>query len=205
MRRFLAIAVLAVMATLTQLTAARADFFRLDGRFQCLESGAAICGDARPLPQPQAAPPAPKPQPVAAKPIEAPAVSAVTRVAAVASVPAAAPAPTPRIDPLQVVAARVKARRPSSHDLAWLAQAADVGDARAIELLAWCKLNAIGMARNPVEAYLLYGAAGNAALPHARENQRLIFERDLNSHQRQQVLDLANEGVTLARLMPSAR
>ena len=205
MRRFLTIGTLAVMAMLGQLTAARAEFFRLDGRFQCLESGAAVCGDPQPLPQPQAAPPAPKPQPVATQPIAAPAAPAVTRVAAAAPVPAAALVPAPRIDPLQVVAARVKARRPSRHDLAWLAQAADAGDARAIELLAWCKLNAIGMARNPVEAYLLYGAAGNAALPHARENQRLIFERDLNSDQRQQVLDLANEGVTLARLMPSAR
>ena len=64
---------------------------------------------------------------------------------------------------------------------------------------------AIGMVRDPVEAFLLYGAAGNAALPNAHENQRLIFERDLDSHQRQQVLDLANEGVTLARLMPGAR
>jgi hypothetical protein len=67
------------------------------------------------------------------------------------------------------------------------------------------KLNAIGMARDPVEAFLLYGAAGDAALPNARENQRLIFERDLDSDQRQQVLNLANEGVALARLIPSAR
>jgi hypothetical protein len=71
--------------------------------------------------------------------------------------------------------------------------------------LAWCKLNAIGMVRNPVEAYLLYGAAGNGALPNARDNQRLIYERDLNSEQRQQVLDLANEGMTMAKLMPTAR
>jgi TPR repeat protein len=121
--------------------------------------------------------------------------------------PVSAPAPiaAPPIDPLQVVAARVQARRPSSNDLAWLAQAARDGNVRAIELLAWCKLNAIGMARDPVEAFLLYGAAGSAALPHARENQRLIFERDLDSVQRQQVLDLANEGVTLARLIAGAR
>jgi hypothetical protein len=72
-------------------------------------------------------------------------------------------------------------------------------------LLAWCKLNAIGMARDPVQAYLLYGAAGNAALPNARDNQRLIYERDLDSNQRQQVLDLANEGMSLAQIVPSAQ
>jgi hypothetical protein len=59
--------------------------------------------------------------------------------------------------------------------------------------------------RNPVEAYLLYGAAGNAALPNARDNQRLIYERDLTSDQRQQVLDLANEGMSMAKIVPAAR
>jgi TPR repeat protein len=122
-----------------------------------------------------------------------------------ASTPPSTQARAPRIDPLQVVAARIQTRRPSSNDIAWLTQAARNGDARAIELLAWCKLNAIGMARDPVQAYLLYGAAGDAALPHARDNQRLIYERDLDSDQRQQVLNLANEGMTLARIMPSAR
>ena len=192
-----------VAATIfADLPMAQAEFFSLDGRFQCLESGAKVCGDAqavvkpRPAPPPVVAQPAVAPEPVSALPIAAP-------------TPAAAPAQTPvaarPINPLQVVAARIQARRPSSNDIAWLTQAARNGDARAIELLAWCKLNAIGMARDPVQAYLLYGAAGNAALPNARDNQRLIYERDLDSNQRQQVLDLANEGMSLAQIVPSAQ
>jgi len=204
MKRILVIGAFVAAALVAELPAARAEFFSLDGRFQCLESGAAVCGDARKIvPPPRPAPPPAVVSSVAPAPVEPVVVAALPSPA-----PPAAPAPATAarpVDPLQVVAARVQARRPSSNDLAWLAQAAQGGNARAIELLAWCKLNAIGMARDPVEAYLLYGAAGTAALPNARENQRLIYERDLDSGQRQQVLDLANEGVTLARLMPSAR
>lgn len=202
MKRFFMIGMLAAFAAFAQLSAARAEFFSLDGRFQCIESGASVCGDAQPVAKPRPAPSAAS-QPVAAEP--AAPISAVTAAATASPSPTSASAVSHSIDPLQAVAARVQARRPSSNDLAWLAQAARDGNARAIELLAWCKLNAIGMARDPVVAYLLYGAAGDATLPNAQENQRLIYERDLDSHQRQQVLDLANEGVTLARLMPSAR
>ena len=199
MKPFIVIGAFAAAALLAQLSPAHAEFFSLNGRFQCLDSGtAAVCGDARPVAEPRPAPVVGQTQFVATVPV-APAAPSATPVTA----PAAAVARA--IDPLQVVAARVQARRPSSNDLAWLTQAARDGHVHAIELLAWCKLNAIGMARDPVEAFLLYGAAGSAALPNARENQRLIFERDLDSEQRQQVLDLANEGVTLARLMPSAR
>ena len=200
MKRLFVIGAFAAAALAAELSPAHAEFFSLNGRFHCLESDTAVCGDARPVTEPQAAP-APvasparsdEPAPAATEPPSAPPVSAPPAAAARA------------IDPLQVVAARVQARRPSSNDLAWLTRAARDGDVRAIELLAWCKLNAIGMARDPVEAFLLYGAAGAAALPHARANQQLIFERDLDSEQRQQVLDLANEGVMLARLMPGAR
>ncbi|HEX4192927.1 MAG TPA: hypothetical protein VHY80_07505 [Stellaceae bacterium] len=199
MNRFFVIGACAAATIFARLPMAQAELFSLDGRFQCLESGATICGDAQALAKPRPAPvvaaEAVVAEPVAAVPDAAPALAAtVTTQASVPSRPS---------DPLQVVAARVQARRPSSNDLAWLAQAARNGDARAIELLAWCKLNAIGMARDPVEAYLLYGAA--AALPNARDNQRLIYERDLNSAQRQHVLDLANEGMTLAQIVPTAR
>jgi TPR repeat protein len=198
MKHFMVIGVFAAAAFLAALPAAHAEFFSLKGRFQCLESGAAVCGDAQALVQPRPAPPPAEAEPVA--PIEATPVAATAPAPASASVHVA----VHPVNPLQMVAARVQARRPSSNDVAWLAQAAGDGNARAIELLAWCKLNAIGMARDPVVAFLLYGAASNAALPNARENQRLIFERDFDSDQRQQVLDLANEGVTLARLVPGA-
>jgi hypothetical protein len=201
MKRFFVIGAFVAAALLAELPSSHAELFSLSGRFQCLEGDIAVCGDARPVAEPHAAP----------APVDEPSESLTTVPVATAApsdaVPVAAPAPiaAPPIDPLQVVAARVQARRPSSNDLAWLTRAARDGNVRAIELLAWCKLNAIGMARDPVEAFLLYGAAGSAALPHARENQRLIFERDLDSEQRQQVLDLANEGVTLARLIVGAR
>jgi TPR repeat protein len=205
MKRIFVIGGFAAAGLMAQLPPAHAEFFSLDGRFQCLERGAAVCGDAQSVLKP---PPAPAPgvtqNPAEPEPIEAAPVAAPIASAAPATAPATVAVARP-IDPLQVVAARVQARRPSSNDLAWLAKAASDGNPRAIELLAWCKLNAIGMARDPIEAYLLYGAAGNAALPNARENQRLIYERDLNSDQRQQVLALANEDVALARIMPSAR
>jgi TPR repeat protein len=198
MTRFLVGGAFVAAALLANLPTARAEFFSLSGRFQCLESGAAICGDAQQVVQPLPVVPPVSPAPVEPTPV-------ATATSAVAAAFAPAPVAARPVDPLQVVAARIRARRPSSNDLAWLTQAVHDGNSRAIELLAWCKLNAIGMARDPVEAFLLYGAAGDAALPNARENQRLIFERDLDSDQRQQVLNLANEGVALARLIPSAR
>lgn len=199
MNRIFMLGACTAAAVLAELPPVHAEFFSLSGRFQCLERDAAICGDAQPLVEP------PPPALPAMDQSAAPEQVETASVAVVAPTAAPARAAARPVDPLQIVAARVQARRPSSNDLAWLTQAARDGNVRAIELLAWCKLNAIGMARDPVEAFLLYGAAGNAALPNARENQRLIFERDLDSHERQQVLDLANEGVTLARLMPSAR
>ncbi|HEY1507078.1 MAG TPA: hypothetical protein VGF92_22445 [Stellaceae bacterium] len=193
---------LAAAFFLAALSTAQAEFFSLSGRFQCLESGAAVCGDAQSVVLPQAPPPAVADAAASASD-EAPPAAAAAPSAAAGAAPAAVE--TRPVDRLTAVAARVQARRPSSNDIVWLTQAAHEGNARAIELLAWCSLNAIGMLRDPVEAFLLYGAAGDGALPNARENQRLIFERDLDSHQRQQVLDLANEGVTLASLIPSIR
>ena len=106
---------------------------------------------------------------------------------------------------MRAIAQRLQADAPASGDLAWLKQAAQSGNPRAIELLAWCDLNAVGTPRDPVQAYLLYGAAADAALPHARENQTLIYERDLDKDQRQKVLDLANEGAAFAQISPAAQ
>jgi TPR repeat protein len=205
MKRFFVIGTFAAAIFLTPFQAARAEFFSLDGRFECLESAATVCGEAQAVVKPL-----PAAQPVAQGAVvdsddPSPSATAPAATGATASASTQPRATPPSIDPLQAVAARIQARRPSSNDIAWLTQAAHNGDPRAIELLAWCKLNAIGMARDPLEAYLLYGAASDAALPHARDNQRLIFERDLDSDQRQQVLNLANEGMTLARIIPSAR
>jgi hypothetical protein len=204
MKRFVTIGALAAATIWAAVSPAQAELFSLNGRFQCLESGAKVCGDAqivvKPLPPPAARPAAV--EPVLADPVLplAIAVPAPT-ITPPANATAAA---TPPIDPMKVVAARIQARRPTANDIAWLTKQSQNGDVRAIELLAWCKLNAIGMARDPIQAYLLYGAAGNAAVPNARDNQRLIYERDLTSDQRQQVLNLANEGMALARIVPTA-
>jgi hypothetical protein len=190
------LASLTVLAIGLMAPPARADFYMLDGRFQCLDRANAVCGDAQPLvAMQQAAKPAPLPSPPAPD----------TLVAMPQPVAHVAPPVPGTDDPLHEIATRVQTDKPASGDLAWLKQAADKGNPRAIELLAWCKLNAIGTAGDPVEAYLLYGAAADAALPHARENQALIYEKDLAPNQRQQVLDLANEGVALAQLSPTAR
>ena len=175
---------------------ARADFFTLDGRFECLDGSNAICGDPQPLVSMQRVA-KPTPVPPAAPPTAEPLSSPPT---------ARSVAPLPRTeDPLRAIARRVQADAPASGDLAWLKQAAQSGNPRAIELLAWCDLNAIGTPRDPMQAYLLYGTAADAALPHARENQALIYERDLDKDQRQHVLDLANEGAAFAQLSPTTQ
>lgn len=179
---------------------ARADFFSLDGRFQCLDRANAVCGDPQPLVSMQPAAPPARPAPL---PVPPPAGPVATAVPPEPATHVAPPVPRPD-DPLHDIAQRVQAYRPASADIAWLKHAAQSGNARAIELLAWCNLNAIGTPRDAVKAYLLYGAAADAALPHARENQALVYEQDLSPVQRQQVLDLVNEGVALAQLSPAA-
>lgn len=186
-------AVLALGLALGWAAPARADFYTLDGRYQCIERGDAVCGDARLLPRPlakhAAAPPVAEPTP--AEPLLA--------IAPAPRAPAAPPTPHPG-DPLHAIALRLQAGRPVRGDLAALKAQAQGGNPRAIELLAWCDLNAVGTSRDPIEAYLLYGAAASAGLPHARSNQAAIFERYLDADQRQTVLNLVNEGVALAQL-----
>ena len=66
------------------------------------------------------------------------------------------------------------------------------GDARALEMLAWCALTGVGTPRDPVRAYFLYGDAAVAGAPKGRENQVTVYERTLTSNQRQQVLEVEN-------------
>ncbi len=164
---------------------ARAEFYTLEGRFQCLDRPNAVCFDATAakLEPPFAPPPlAPDSRDSVACLPEAPA-QPPTRAA-----PAAA-AKEPA-DPILAVAKRIENARPEAGDLDRLRHAADAGDGRAIELLAWCALKGIGIGRDPVQAYLLYGKAADAAVPRARQNQTLVFESTLDSAQRQRVLEL---------------
>jgi TPR repeat protein len=161
-------------------TPARADFYSLKGRFQCLDRPGAVCFDATP----DVVPLPPRDSRDSAPPAAAPAPEA-------AVVPPKPSAPPP--DPIIAAARRIAHDVPAAGDIALLHGRADAGDARAIELLAWCALHGIGMKADPVAAYALYGRAADAGVAHARRNQALIFEHSLTSAERQHLLDVAAE------------
>ncbi len=74
--------------------------------------------------------------------------------------------------------------------------------ARAVELIAWSALRGIGAGRNAEQAYYLYGEAADLGVPHARDNQALVFEQSLTQDQRQRVLE--REAKADAAVRPSA-
>ena len=163
---------------------AHAQFYSLEGRFECLDDPHAVCGDVA-----QQAP--------------APAASATT-VATAASRPLAAagqhgaparPAAAHQgdaADPVRAIAQRLQAGHPAAGDATALRRLAEGGDRRALELLAWSNLKGVGTARDPVQAFLLYGLAADLGVGTARHNQAVIYETELSPEQRQQVLTLAN-------------
>jgi TPR repeat protein len=91
------------------------------------------------------------------------------------------------------VLAHVRDKTATAGDLEVLTRLAEANDPRAVEVLAWCRLNGIGGARDPVAAYWLYRQAAGLEVPHARENQVAIFERQLTPEQRQEVLTGENK------------
>lgn len=161
---------------------ARADFYALEGRFQCLERPGAVCFDA--TPDPVLTPPAPRDSAAPESPKGARAALSVK------SAPPRAAALAP-VDPLLAATRRIERNAPAPGDLDMLRRSADGGDRGALELLAWCAFRGIGMNKDAVAAYLLYGRAATLGVPHARENQALIYERNLTSDERQKVLDMA--------------
>jgi TPR repeat protein len=104
-----------------------------------------------------------------------------------------APPPKPNEPSFGQVLAHVREKTAGPGDIEVLARLAEANDARAVEVLAWCKLNGIGGARDPVAAYWLYRQAAGLEVPHARENQIAIFERQLSAEQRQEVLTGENK------------
>jgi hypothetical protein len=179
MRCIARFSILASLVLAATAVPARADFYRLDGRFECLARTDAVCFDKTPTPPDPFAPPL------------------VAGHAPVAS----QPAPTPPLanrgprtarppDPVLAVADRIERGHPNADDLDLLRRAAAAGDPRAVELLAWCSLRGIGTGRDPLQAYLLYGKAASLDVPHARENQRLVYERSLNSAERERILEM---------------
>ena len=91
------------------------------------------------------------------------------------------------------VIAHVRAGNAGTGDIDVLTRLAGTNDPRAVEVLAWCKLNGLGGARDPVAAYWLYRQAAGLNVPHARDNQIAVFEKQLTSEQRQQVLTEENK------------
>jgi len=93
------------------------------------------------------------------------------------------------------IIAHVKNHTAGQKDIDQLARLSEANDPRAVEVLAWCKLNGIGTPRDALAAYWLYGKAAGLNVPHARENQTAVFERQLTAEQRQEVLTAENKQV----------
>jgi hypothetical protein len=162
-------------------TPALADFYDLEGRYQCLEKPGAVCYDATPIT------PTPPPPPQESPPVP------VTEAPAAAPLRKGKPQPPPKpVDPLDLIAARVQSGKLAPDDLATLRAHAKKSELRAIEMLAWCAFTGIGGSRDPVQAYVLYGEAADAGSPSARKNQIAIFKGSLTLEQRQRVLDIEN-------------
>ena len=98
------------------------------------------------------------------------------------------PPPKPNEPSFPQALAHVRNGTAGPGDIDVLARLAEANDARAVDVLDWCKLNGIGGARDPIAAYWLYRQAAGLDVPHARENQIAIFERQLTPEQRQEVL-----------------
>lgn len=181
---------IAIAAVASLAVPAQADFYSLAGRFECLDKPAGSCGGpgrAELLP-----PPVPKP---AAKE-----TTATTASPHLDASPARQPT-TPQTEasasrergPIETIAAAIRHGQVSAADRATLQRLSQAGNAHATELLAWCDYKGIGVAPDPVAAYVLYGIAALGGVPTARQNQAVIFEYALTSEQRQKVLEIQNE------------
>jgi TPR repeat protein len=96
--------------------------------------------------------------------------------------------PAPKSPSLDEVIAKVRAKELGPHEAAILEKRAAANDPRAVEVLAWCKLNGIGMKADALGAFWLYGRAADLGVANARQNQIAIYESRLTPEQRQQVL-----------------
>jgi TPR repeat protein len=99
------------------------------------------------------------------------------------------PAPVPTLD--QVIA-KVRDKSAGPREIALLEKHAAADEARAVEVLAWCKLNGIGAAADPEAAYWLYRQAAALGVANALKNQIAVYKTRLTPEQRQRVLMLEN-------------
>jgi TPR repeat protein len=98
------------------------------------------------------------------------------------------PVPAPATPTLDEVIAKVRAKELGPREAAILEKRAGANDPRAVEVLAWCKLNGIGMPADALGAFWLYGKAAELGVANARQNQVAIYESRLTPDQREQVL-----------------
>ena len=98
------------------------------------------------------------------------------------------PPPPPAIPTVEEAIGRIRQQRATAEDIDAIVKYAAAKEARAVEALAWCKLNGIGVPSDPVEAYTLYGEAAELGVATAKANQGAIFETRLTPEQRQYVL-----------------
>lgn len=100
------------------------------------------------------------------------------------------PAPFPTAPPPTVAAviAKIRAGTVGPDDIAVIRKEAAAKEPHAVEALAWCTLNGIDVAPDPVEAFWLYQEAADLGIPTARANEIAIFETELTPDQRQSVL-----------------
>lgn len=179
---------------------AHADFYGLDGQYQCFEKPSPACAEgSRLLAAPaldKPAIPVVKPEDDAARPAARPAALSKTPDG-VLSPAVTRPPYHPPSDPVHDIAMRIEAGTATPDDLHRLHALANAGNGSATELLAWCDYTGVGTPRDPIAAYLLYAAAASEGVPHARANEAAIYEGVLTSDQRQQVLDVQDNGIAL--------
>jgi hypothetical protein len=172
---------------------ARADFYDLTGRYECLGKPDAICYDVAPtLPDPRAWQSETAAE-HAVMPIDPPAKAVVGKGGKGAVQPVVRAQP---VNSYQDTIDRIQARKPTEGDIALLQSHAKTGEAAALELLAWCAYSGVGVRPDAVHAYLLYGEAAAAGAPKAYANQQLIYGQVLTQEQRQKILDIQNGRVS---------
>ena len=98
------------------------------------------------------------------------------------------PPPPPATPSVDEVIGRIRQEKVTKADIDTIEKLADAKEPRAVEALAWCTLNGLGVPNDPVAAYFLYGEAAQLGIPTATSNQIAIFETRLTADQRQTVL-----------------
>ncbi len=98
------------------------------------------------------------------------------------------PPPPPAGPSLDEAIAKVRDKTAGPAQIALLERHAAAKEPRAIEVLAWCRLNGIGGAPDALAAYWLYREAATLGVANARRNQIAIYETRLTPEERQAVL-----------------